>query len=105
MQGDHGTASKPPLDEERIGETTRLDGNAAAGMLSEIFASDVTAARATCANCGAVRALGALPVYGYAMGMVMRCPNCDAVVMRIARMHTHVCLDPSGAKLVVVAAS
>ena len=33
-------------------ETWRLDGNAAAGLLSEMFARDVTFAQATCAGCG-----------------------------------------------------
>ncbi len=105
MKGDDRTATPEPAHEGDLGETTRLDGNAAAGILTEIFAADVTAARATCANCSAVRELGALPVYGYSMGMVMRCPDCDAVIMRLARIRTHVCLDPTGVKLLVVAAS
>jgi len=32
-----------------------LDGNAAAGELSNIFAMDVTAAEGQCANCGATK--------------------------------------------------
>jgi hypothetical protein len=31
----------------------RLDGDAAAHLLSEVFASDVTVARTACASCGA----------------------------------------------------
>ena len=34
-----------------------LDGNAAAGELSKIFAMDVTAAEGQCAHCGANKAL------------------------------------------------
>jgi hypothetical protein len=105
MNGDRRTVSERLTDEEDLGDETRLDGNAAAGMLNDLFVPDVTSARTTCANCEAVSALGALLVYGYAMGMVMRCPNCDAVVMRVARMRAHICLDPTGAKLLVVAAS
>ena len=46
--------------DERIGDTLRLDGNSGAGILSEVFVPDITTARATCANCGTTRALGAL---------------------------------------------
>jgi hypothetical protein len=105
MNGDDRTVLEEPADEGRVTGDTRLDGNAAAGILSEIFVSDVTAARTTCASCGAVRALGALLVYGYAMGTVMRCPDCDAVVLRVARIRNHVCLDPRGASLLVITAS
>ena len=83
----------------------RLDGNAAAGILSEIFVPDVTTARATCANCGATRPLGALLVYAHGMGTVMRCPSCDAVVLRVAHPRTQVWLDLTGARLVVMAAA
>jgi hypothetical protein len=81
---------------------TRLDGNAAAGILSELFVPDLTTARATCIGCGANRPLGALMVYASGMGTVMRCPTCDAVLLRIARMPTRLCLDLTGAKLIVV---
>jgi uncharacterized Zn finger protein len=84
------------------GEALRLDGNAAGGMLSEVFVPDVTAARATCANCGTMREMGALLVYASGMGMVIRCPSCDAVVLRIARPQKHLWLDLTGVKLVVI---
>jgi hypothetical protein len=84
------------------GEALRLDGNAAAGILSEVFVPDVTAARATCANCGATREMGALLVYASGMGMVIRCPSCDAVVLRIARPRKQLWLDLTGVKLVVI---
>ena len=83
----------------------RLDGNAAAGMLSEVFTADLTLARATCATCGMKQELGALITYAHGMGMVIRCSACDGVVLRIARTPTHVCLDLTGAKLVVFAAA
>jgi hypothetical protein len=83
-------------------DAARLDGNAAAGILSEIFVSDLTVARATCANCGANRPLGALMVYAHGMGTIMRCPSCDAAVLRVARTRAHVQLDLTGASLVVM---
>ena len=89
-----------PAGEE--GDTARLDGNAAAGILSEIFVSDVTVARATCANCGINRPLGALLVYAHGMGTIMRCPDCDAAVLRVARTRAHLQLDLTGARLIVM---
>ena len=55
---------------ESVADALRLDGNAAAGILSELFVPDLTAARATCAGCGATRAVGALLVYAHGMGTV-----------------------------------
>lgn len=88
--------------DERVGEALRLDGNAAAGLLSEIFVPDLTAARTTCADCGTIRALGALVVYAHGMGSVIRCPECGAVVLRVARIRNRLWLDPTGASLVVM---
>jgi Family of unknown function (DUF6510) len=91
--------------DERVGEALRLDGNAAAGLLSEIFVPDLTAARATCAYCGAIRPLGAMLVYAHRMGTIIRCPECGAVVLRVVRTLTQLWLDPTGASLVVIAAA
>jgi hypothetical protein len=84
-------------------EEMRLDGNAAAGALRELFARDVTAATATCAGCGASQAVGALLDYGHAMGVVLRCPGCDAVMLRLTRTPGWIRLDASGVALLVVA--
>ena len=59
----------------------RLDGNAAAGLLSEVFASEMTTATGTCASCGAANVLGSAHLYGHAPGAVLRCPSCTAVLM------------------------
>jgi hypothetical protein len=88
---------------EGLGDAARLDGNAAAGILSEVFVPDLTVARATCANCGTIRPLGALYVYAHGMGTVVRCPSCDAAVLRVARTPNKLCLDLSGARLLVMA--
>ena len=90
-------ASDRPLD------SLRTDGNAAAGMFSEVFSRDMTAGRAKCAGCGATRAIGALHVYSHGMGMVMRCPGCDGVILRLVRTPTHFWLDARGAVSIVVA--
>jgi len=65
----------------------RLDGNALGGLLRELFAADVTAARGACAGCGAVGALGAQHLYMHplAPGAVLRCRGCDSVLMVVVR--------------------
>ena len=45
-----------------------LDGNAAAGVLAEVFAMDVTAAIGQCAGCGQQSPLGATVAYLQAPG-------------------------------------
>ena len=62
-----------------------LDGNAAAGELSEVFALDVTTAVATCAGCGTTGPVAQAMVYEAGMGTVLRCPACDSVLLRYAR--------------------
>jgi len=90
---------------ESVADSLRLDGNAAAGILSELFVPDLTAARATCAGCGASRAVGELLVYAHGMGTVVRCPGCDAVVLCMTRTATQVWLDPTGVRRIVMAAA
>jgi NAD-dependent SIR2 family protein deacetylase len=77
-------------------ESRRLDGNAAAGRLSEVFVFDATTARAQCGTCGRTAALGEYHVYADAPGMVMRCPTCEAMILRIAQTPGHTWLDMRG---------
>jgi Family of unknown function (DUF6510) len=93
------------MNDTTSSEPLRLDGNAAAGLLSEIFASEPTVALSTCAGCGATAMMGALLVYAHAMGTVMRCPACDGVVLRVARTRTQLWLDASGARCIVLPTS
>lgn len=83
-------------------EEMRLDGNAAGGMLREVFALDVTAALARCAGCGSVAPMGALLEYGQAMGVVLRCPTCETAVMRVAHTPGWIRMDPSGISFLMI---
>jgi hypothetical protein len=76
-----------------------LDGNAAAGPLSEIFALETTAVVVTCAGCGHRDALGAAPLYDSGPGTVVRCGGCSGVLLRYARMRGQLVLDVSGIRL------
>jgi hypothetical protein len=66
-------------------ESLRLDGNAAAGILEEVFTFEVTSAHCTCVGCGQAAPLGALLLYGGEMGIVLRCPACGRAELRVAR--------------------
>ena len=68
------------------GEELVLDGNAAAGVLREVFAVEMTTASCACAECGRTSALGAMHLYGGAIGSVLRCPSCKAPVLCITRV-------------------
>jgi hypothetical protein len=75
----------------------RLDGNAAAGLLQEIFPFEVTLAEMRCDGCGAEGPLGALMVYGEAMGAIVRCPKCDGALLRVTHVRGQYVLDLRGA--------
>ncbi len=82
--------------------TRRLDGNAAAGSLADLFAVDVTVARSRCASCGTTSVLGAHHLYADAPALVLRCPTCTQVVLRFASRNGRILLDLRGAQLLTV---
>jgi Zn finger protein HypA/HybF involved in hydrogenase expression len=74
----------------------KLDGNAAAGTLQTLFAVEITQAVGTCAHCSAVEPVGAVAVYSQAPGIVLRCPHCDGVLMKVATDGERCWLDLRG---------
>ena len=67
------------MDETQL----RLDGNAAAGILREVFVHELSAARGACASCGGIAPLGSQHLYMYPLspGAVLRCATCQDVLM------------------------
>ncbi len=63
-----------------------VDGNAIAGVLSELFRFEPTTARARCASCSRIAPLGETMVYKGEQGVVVRCQHCDGVLMAIVPM-------------------
>jgi len=59
----------------------KVDGNAIAGPLAEVFGRDVTLAVATCAGCHESGVIARTMVYATAMGAVARCAHCELVLM------------------------
>jgi Family of unknown function (DUF6510) len=63
-----------------------LDANAAAGMLAEVFGTDMTAVPSRCGHCGNRAQIGTLRAYGLdGPGVVLRCSTCTEIVMRVMR--------------------
>jgi hypothetical protein len=85
--------------------TPALDGNAAAGLLTEIFALDVTGATIACNGCGTLADVGAARVYGATMGAIFRCAHCDNVVVRLVRTPEGYWLDMRGTRRLFVPAT
>jgi NAD-dependent SIR2 family protein deacetylase len=81
-----------------------LDGNAAAGLLAEVFTVEATTAVVTCAGCGSSGPLGAAVAYVTEMGTVVRCANCDQPLIRAAEIRERVVLDMRGASSLSLAA-
>ena len=79
-----------------------LDGNAAGGILEEIFPFEMTRALTTCTNCGSTYAIGELAAYMHGMGTVLRCPSCDHVLIRIADTKGYYWLDMGGVRLLQI---
>ena len=75
---------------------TYLDGNAAAGELSRLFALDITAAEGQCANCGARRHLAEAHLYMQCPGLVARCAVCEQVLLRLVDAGHRMLLDVRG---------
>jgi len=73
-----------------------LDGNAAAGELSRVFAVDITTAAGRCAECGTTKCLAEAHLYVHGPGLVVRCPACEHVLLRLVNVDEHVFLDVRG---------
>jgi hypothetical protein len=73
-----------------------VDGNAAAGDLSRVFAPDVTAAEGQCAHCGATKRFADAHLYMQSPGIVARCAVCGHVLLRLVNARQRILLDVRG---------
>ena len=81
----------------------RLDGNAAAGSLREIFSFEATTAQYACEGCGRVDRIGAAMVYEVrGLGTIVRCPACDNVLIRLVRNRGRHWIDLRGIRYLQV---
>ncbi len=74
-----------------------LDANAAAGVLFEILGVEMTASPTECAHCGSEGEVGALLAFTQGPGLVLRCPSCENIILRIVQTPEAIYLDARGA--------
>ena len=75
-----------------------VDANAVGGLLASLFGFDLTAMPGQCASCGTVSMVGTMRVYMRGPGVVVRCPACADVVMRIVETPSATLLDATGVR-------
>jgi Family of unknown function (DUF6510) len=82
-----------------MGDELRLDGNAAAGPLGEVFSFEVTTAEYACGGCGRAGRLGGAMVYEVReLGTIVRCPSCDNALIRLAHYRGRNVVDLRGTR-------
>ena len=82
-------------------EELMVDGNALGGLLASIFGGDMTAVPERCTHCHTVNMVGAMRAYTRAPGMVLRCPACGQVVLRVVQTTRATYVDARGAAYLV----
>lgn len=80
-----------------INRELMLDANATAGLLYEIFGTEMTASPTECAHCGAGWEIGNLLAFTQGPGIVLRCTGCENVILRIVQTPEAIFLDARGA--------
>lgn len=84
-------------NDEDITRTLMLDGNAAGGILHDVFCREMSVSPTECANCGREGEIGTLLAFNQAPGLVLRCPACESVMIRMVRAGSSIYLDARGA--------
>ena len=80
-----------------INRMLMTDGNGVGGVLDELFSAEMTATPTECAACGRVGEIGSLLAFTQAPGVVLRCPSCESVMLRVVRSTRSIYLDARGA--------
>jgi uncharacterized protein DUF6510 len=71
------------------------DGNETAGLLEELLAAEVTTVRRLCRSCGSEGPLAEHRAY-HGAGLVLRCPACEDVAIRIVASETEAVVEVHG---------
>jgi hypothetical protein len=72
-------------------------------MMYDMFGVEMTTAPTECAHCGTGHIMGALVVFTQAPGVVMRCPTCENMMIRVVRTPDAVYVDARGAAFIRIA--
>ena len=72
------------------------DGNEIAGLLQDVFVPEFTTMERTCQSCGDRNPAGAHRVY-HGAGIVLRCPHCGDIALRLAMLPDQYVFELRGA--------
>ena len=84
------------MDAAHPGHRTRVDGNAAGGILLEVFGRDMTSARAACAHCDREAELADAIAELDPAGVILLCRGCGRTLLT--------CLRDGGSATLVIGA-
>jgi uncharacterized protein DUF6510 len=74
----------------------RTDGNAFAGVLQEVFVTEMTSVRRVCQSCRNEHAIGEHLAYTGA-GKVLRCPSCGDLAATVSELPGELVVSTHGA--------
>jgi hypothetical protein len=83
-------------------QSLMLDGNALAGLLHELFNTEMTVAPVECASCGRYGEMGSLWAFIETPGYILRCPGCQNIIMRITVTPEQAYVDARGATFLCI---
>ncbi|WP_455905024.1 DUF6510 family protein [Microbacterium sp.] len=81
------------MDAAHPGHRTRVDGNAAGGILLEVFGRDMTSARAACAHCDREAELADAIAELDPAGVILLCRGCGRTLLTCLRVDGRYSLD------------
>lgn len=73
-----------------------VDGSSVGGILAALFGADLTGTPGQCASCHTTHVVGTMRVYMRGPGIVVRCPSCTEVVMRVVETPSGTTVDMRG---------
>lgn len=79
-----------------------VDGSGVGGLLASVFGVEMTATPGQCASCHTVSMVGTMRAYMRGPGVILRCPACAEVVIRIVQTPRGTMVDARGAAYFVV---
>lgn len=84
---------------------TWTDGNSLGGPLREVLGVDITMATGCCSSCGTAGPLAEGRLFSSAPGLVLRCPHCGSVLLRMTQMPGRDYLDLRGLEYIEIASA
>jgi hypothetical protein len=79
-----------------------VDGSGIGGLLASVFGGEMTATPGQCAHCSTVSVVGTMRVYMRGPGVVVRCPACAEVMLRVVQTPRGTLVDARGAAYFIV---